>query len=179
MPNLYYLNDHGNVIFRNFDQKVYTKVGTRNDVQPNAQWDAVNDVPSITGVTYGTADAQGILSYTAEQMAIAENLYEYHAQTPAGSSGTWYSIVASTPLAGVIRFNVRDDYGTPQHIRIDGLTLGKIVPHVTTGNVPSSMRFTLSLAYNVAAGSLIEVMSEASVDSNFVVGIIPFQWPQP
>lgn len=166
MPNLLFLNDHGNIIFDYSTNKVYAKVGPRNDIQPNAAWEA-NDVPSIVGYTYTTyPDPQGRLIYTAEEMAVAENIYfaklEY--QPP-----NWYTIWASAPVSGVLRYG--ECYGVGGTLRVNGVTYS-----ISYVGGSTDIRHTGMHAINIAAGSLVEVYSN-STDGRYALGIIPFVYP--
>lgn len=167
MANLYYLNDHGNTIFRDLDQKIYTKVGTRNDVQPNAQWVPGSDVGNITGYTFTTADPQGTTIYTDEQMAVIENLY-FVKFDPIGSG--WQTAWASAPVSGVLRYCERAGYGGT--LRINGGT--SAISYAGGGS--TNIRVGSCQAVNISAGDLIEVSGTAG-NSRIALGILPFVWP--
>ena len=175
MANLYFLNDPGTPIFRDAEGKIYEKIGTRNDVQPNASLAAGDKINLSATVTFSEADPQGFTQYTAEQFGIGAYLYGTTVQLP-NNTVDWTTVYASAPVAGVIRWS-GEYYST---IRING-TLTKYNNQFGGGpafdNVYGWAQTANARSINVAQGDLVELRNADSNLRHTSIGLIPFVWP--
>ena len=180
---LYYLNNHGDVIYRDLDNKIYVFNGVRTDILPNANW-TDQDVGSIAGFTYSWADAQGRGNvdspYSSVEIAVAENLY--HVSAP-GTDNDWhfmYGVDGAAPASGVLRWggytwNFSTSTSTACVCRINGVEIGTNSYATSMGNTIRNSSFK---PYNVVAGDIIEMRnSYYNLNMGNVCTIIPFTYP--
>lgn len=173
--SIFFLNDHGDVIFNDSDGKVYTKVGPTIAGSPEL-WEPT-DVPNIQGFfyLYGGPDAQGIQTYSAEQMAVAENLYHVRIDSPVQNQ--WYTMFASAPVSGVLRYGGGHGSSADNaRLRINGSIVDSGAPMKSSNY--SLLRNDDLEPWNIAAGTLVEMMWPTD-NAAFALtcGIIPFTYP--
>ena len=170
MANKFYLADGGDVVFD--ENAVWSKVGTSLS-DPADSVLGPGDVADIQpSGTLTRADPQGRTAYTAEEMAVSDNVYPI---TPiaATNTETWYPLVPSVAVDGVIRI------WTPQDrlkIRINGLIVYNY--EAAPGFYPTS--FAASFVSNIAAGSLVETLNgHGTGDRTMYARLIPFDYTNP
>lgn len=165
MANIHFLTDHGAVMYNANDGVVYTRVGASSSGVIESF--VAGSVGDITGFTYTKyPDPQGRLSYSAEEMAVGENLYYVERSDITNSYST---VWASAPVSGVIRW-----CGS----FIMNIRLNSSDVYTNTDYQDAIIRDAGRVAScNVTAGDLVEVSTNDAGPRNFKAIIIPFVYP--